>query len=204
MKLTKKSLIWIVIGWILLSLFNYYYMNFFFLAFELLGLTITLFVISIFQILRLIEERNKMTRLRIQKAVVFSSLFLLTFFHSFTNRIIEKVDWTVFESKRNKIVKQVKERKLSPNVGWNGWVCELPFEFPVVSNGGNDIGVYRNKTNETLTVTFWVFRNYFDSPSTQFVYTDDLIEIERIEKKIKNNPSENWKLNDNWYRTYGE
>jgi len=179
-------------------------MNFFFLAFELLVLIITLLVILIIQIFKLIKERNKITKLRIQKVIVFSTLFLLTFFHSFTNKIIEKVDWVIFENKRNEIVKQVKEEKLNPNVEWNGWVCELPFEFPIVSNGGNDIGIYRNKEQDKLTVTFWVFRNFFDSPSTQFIYTNDPNEIEQIEKKIKNNPEENWKIKENWYRTYGE
>ncbi len=202
--MTKITLIWIVVGWVLLTLFNYYYMNFFFLGFELLGLIITLFIITINQIFRLLEERKKVTKLRIQKVVIFSTLFLLTFFHSFTNRMIEKVDWIILESKRAEIVKQVEEGKLNPNVKWNGWVCELPFEFPVISNGGNDIGIYRNKENGKLTVTFWVFRNFFDLPSTHFIYTNDQNEIEQIEKKIKNRPNQNWKLKDNWYRTYGE
>ena len=114
------------------------------------------------------------------------------------------MDWLIFENKRTEIVKQVKDKELNPNVSWNGWVCELPFEFPVISNGGNDIGIYRNKENNRTTVTFWVFRNFFDSPSTYFVYTNDPEEKKRIEEKIKNKPRNNWKIKKNWYRTYGE
>ena len=51
-------------------------------------------------------------------------------------------------------MEQVKNKELNPNVSWNGWVCELPFEFPVVSNGGNDIGITRNEENNGTTVTF--------------------------------------------------
>jgi hypothetical protein len=56
---------------------------------------------------------------------------------------------------------QVKSKDLNPNVDWNGWVCELPFEFPVMTHGGNDIGIIRNEDKNTTTVTYWVFRNFF-------------------------------------------
>jgi len=53
-----------------------------------------------------------------------------------TNLVIEKVDWFILENKRNEIVERVKNKELNPNVSWNGWVGELPFESPIVSNGG--------------------------------------------------------------------
>lgn len=89
-------------------------------------------------------------------------------------------------------------------MSWNGWVCELPFEFPIVSNGGNDIGISGNTENNGTTVTFWVFRNFFDSPSTHFVYTNDPEEITRLDKKVTENPDDNWKIKENWYRKYGD
>jgi hypothetical protein len=49
-------------------------------------------------------------------------------------------------------------------------------------------------------VTFWIFRKFFKAPSTYFVYTDDPIEISKIEDIIKNNPEDNWKITNNWYR----
>ena len=128
----------------------------------------------------------------------------MTFYRDIPNWVIEKVDWLMFLNKRIEIVEQVKKDELRPNVDWNGWVCELPYEFPVVSNGGNDIGIFKNKTDSTLTVQFWIFRNFFDSPSTYFIYTEDKDDIERIEKKISNRPRDNWKIKDNWYRVYGD
>ncbi|MES2589291.1 MAG: hypothetical protein V4622_09940 [Bacteroidota bacterium] len=179
-------------------------MNFFFLAFEWLALVFTLFVVSFIQLIKLIKERKKLSKLRVQYLVVFLVIFLLTLFRSTTNKIIEKIDWQIFYNRRTEIVKKVIDQRLNPNVNWNNYVCELPYEFPIVSNGGNDIGIYRNKKNGKTTVCFWVYRNYFDSPSTHFVFTNDPIEIKTIEEKIKTNPTFNWKIEKNWYRTYGE
>lgn len=161
--MTKRTSILIVIGWVLLTLFNYYYVNFFILAFEWLGLVLTLFIMSIIQVIRLIKESNELSKNRIRKALVLTTLFILTFFKSFTNGIIERLDWYILESKREDIVNQVLINELNPNVSWNGWVCELPFEFPVVSNGGNDIGISRNTENGKTTVSFWVFRTFWSA-----------------------------------------
>lgn len=146
---------------------------------------------------------RKLTKLKIITAIVFLSLFFLTLFRSYTTGIIERADLFILENKRSKIVEQVKNGELKPNVNHNGWVCELPFEFPVVSNGGNDIGIYQNKDSSTITVQFWIFRNFFESPSTYLIYTDNPKEIERIENKIKTHPDTNRKIKNNWYRTYG-
>jgi len=179
-------------------------MNFFFLGFFWMGLILILFILAIIQAVKTIKERKKLTKLRVAKLVAFSLLLLLTIYRHSTNLAIEKVDWIVLENKRAKIVEQVKSKELNPNVSWNGWVCELPFEFPIVSNGGNDIGIFRNKEYDGTTVTFWVFRNFFDSPSTHFVFTDDPKEIKRLEKKIAERPDDNWKIKENWYRKYGD
>jgi predicted membrane protein len=203
--MTKKGLIWIVIVWVVLTLVNYYYMPFFFLIFVWLGLCFSLLIVAIYQLIKLIIEIKHLNTLRISKFFIFITLFLLTLYSSITtNLIIEKVDWYVLESKRIEIVNKVKGKELNPNVSWNKWVCELPFEFPVVSNGGNDIGIFRNQESNVTTVSFWVFRNFFESPSTNFVFTDDPDRIKRIEEKIKSNPRDNWKIKDNWYRTYGD
>lgn len=178
-------------------------MNFFFLAFIWLGLTLTLLILTIIQLVKTIKERKTLPKLRVVKLVTFSLLFLLSLYQHKTNLVIEKIDWFILENKRNEIVEQVKNKELNPNVSWNSWVCELSFEFPVVSNGGNDIGIFRNKKNNGTTVTFWVFRNFFDSPSKHFVYTDDPEEIERLDKKVTERPDDNWKIKDNWYREYG-
>ena len=187
----------------MLMLINYYYVNFFILAFEWLGLCLIFIVLSIIQIIKLIKERNNLSSVRIQKTVVFTTLFVLTFFRV-SDKLIEKVDWLIFFNRRQQIVEQVANRQLNPNVSWNGWVCELPYRFPIVSNGGNQIGIYRDTTKGTVAITFWIFRNFFESPSTQFVYTNDSEEIKWIEDKIRRSPSDNWKLRENWYRTTGD
>jgi len=187
-----------------LALVNYYYINFFILAFVCLGLTLLLFILTLIQLVKTIRERKTLTKLRIAKLVTFCLLFILTLYRHSTNLVIEKVDWMILENKRNEIVEQVKTKELNHNVSWNGWVCELPFEFPVVSNGGNDIGISRNKENNGTTVTFWIFRNFFDLPSTYFVYTDDPEEIKRLDKKVAEQPDANWKIKENWYRKYGD
>jgi len=179
-------------------------MPFFFLPFIWLGVSLTLLIISISQFIKLIKERKSITRLRLTKTLVFTGLFLLTFFRSIPDLIIEKADWFLLYNKRTDIVRQVIDKELNPNVSWNGWVCELPFEFPVVSNGGNDIGIFRSKENGQTTVQFWVFRNFFDSPSIYFVYTDNPVVVKRIEQKITQNPKENWKIANNWYRIFGD
>ncbi len=76
----------------------------------------------------------------------------------------------------------------------------MPFEFPILSNGGNEISIYRNKQTNKLTVTFWVIRSIMIAPSTSFIYTNDTKEIEQLDNEIKNHPKNNWKIEDNWYR----
>lgn len=198
----RKVLLWIVFSWVILTLINYYYMNFFFLAFELLGLISFLLIVSFIQIVKLLKERNNITQLRIQGVIVLLTLLILTIFRYETDLFIEKIDWWMLKNKRSEIVEQVKNNQLRHNVSWNGIICELPFEFPVVSNGGNDIAIY--KSNNKFTVEFYIFRNFFDSPSTQFVYTEDPDVVKTIAGKIKDKPYYNWKISENWYRTYGE
>jgi len=197
-------LIWIIVIWVLLTLFNYFYMPYFLLAFLWIGLIISLLVVLAIQIVKLIKERRNVQSLLVQKVVVFTILFLLTYNLSFTNSIIEKADWKLFYNKRIEVVKMVKSGQLKPNVSWNNVVCELPYEFPVISNGGNDIVIGKNVANGSTTVKFWIFRNFFDSPSSYFIYTEDSARIKYIESKIEQHPNLNWKLKDKWYRTYGE
>jgi len=199
-----RTLIWIVVIWGTLTLVNYYFVPYFIVALEWLAMSLGLLIWTILQIVKTIKERKNLSKQRIISALTISILFLLTFYRQPVNGLIEKADWYVFYSKRSSVVDVVKEGKLTPNVSWNNWVCELPYEFPVISNGGNDIGISRNDSTGKVTVTFWVFRNFFSAPSTHFVYTDDQDEINEIENLIKNNPEDNWKIAENWYRTFHE
>ena len=158
---------------------------------------------TIIQIVKLIRERKNLAKFRILKVVVFVLLFFLTFQRQIPNGIIEKTDWNILKNKRAEIVEQIKRNEIKGKGTSGNGIFELPFEFPVVSNGGNDVWVFKNKENESVTIQFWVFRNFFDSPSTYFVYSNDKKRISDLEQKIKENPENNWKLDENWYRIYG-
>ena len=199
-----KTLLWITVIWVLLTLVNYYFVPYFIVTLEWLILSLGLLIWTLIQIGKVIRERKNLSRQRLFTVLIISILFLLTFYRVPVNRLIEKADWHIFYSKRCDVVKSVKEGKLTPNVSWNNWVCELPFEFPVISNGGNDIGIRKNDSTGKVTVTFWVYRNFFSAPSTHFIYTDDLGEMEALNNLVKNNPEDNWRVSENWYRTLHE
>ena len=200
--ITKGKLMAIVVAWCLLTLFNYYYVNFFFLAFEWLALCGILLCLSIVHLIWLVKERKNTSLLRVEKVVVFSALFFLTF-TKLPNKVIEKADWVIFLNKRTEIVEKVKKKELNANTPFNGLLCRLPFSFPLISNGGNNILINRYEDG-TITVTFWIFANYFDSPSTQFIYSNNAEDIICIGKMIKSDPGENWKINNNWFRAKGD
>ena len=203
-QLSKRTLIWIIIIWVLLTLINYYFVPYFIVAFEWLGMSLGLFIWTIIQVVKTVKERKSLTKQRLFALLTISVLFALTFYRQPVSRLIENIDWYVFYSKRLEVVDYVKQGKLAPNVSWNNWVCELPYELPVISNGGNDIGISKNDNTGKVTVTFWVFRNFFSAPSTHFVYTDDPEEMETLNSMVKNNPEDNWKININWFRTFHE
>jgi hypothetical protein len=202
--MNKKVLIYLVVGWVVLTIIEYYFVPYFIVTLLWVVLSFGLLMAAIIQIIKLIKERQSPTRLRVLKVVVFTALFYLTFNHSIINRLIEKVDWLLLYDRRTDIIEKVKQKELNPNVSWNSWICELPYELPVVSNGGNDIGIARNSDDDGLTVTFWVYRNFFSAPSTCFVYTTDLEQMQVLDELITHDPSNNWKIEDHWYRTFRE
>lgn len=201
--MTNKTLIWIVITWLVLAVVNYYFVPYFIVVLEWILLLFIFACWFIIEIVEIIWKRNKRARSRFAPAATILMLLILTYLRP-QNRIIEKIDWYIFYNKRNEIIRQVKNDELKPNVSWNGWICELPYELPVISNGGNDIGISKNDSTGNVTVTFWIFRNFFSAPSTHFVYTDDPGQIEWIDELIKQNPGDNWKIEENWYRTFHE
>lgn len=186
-------------------LINYYWTLYFILPFIWLINVAVLLIIFIIQFSKLIKERKNISNKRIMNVTITFLLLFLTFyrFYEIPNIIIEKMDWIVLKNKRISIVEKVKLGQLKPNVKWNNGICELPFEFPVVSNGGNDIWIFTNKNTDQKTIKFFIFRNFFDSPSTFLIYSNDNDKIKYYEQKIKNNPRNNWKIEDNWYRIVG-
>ena len=144
-------------------------------------------IVTIIQIIKLISERKNLTKFRILKVIVFALLFVLTFQRNIPNGIIEKTDWVILKNKRTEIVEQIKRNEIKGKGTSGNGIFELPFEFPILSNAGNDVWVFKNKENNSVTIQFWVFRNFFDSPSTLFVYSDDKERIADLEQKVKEN-----------------
>lgn len=199
-----KTLITVIIFWVLWKLYEHYEVSYFLVPFLWLGLSFLLLIVVVIQLVKLIKERKSITRLRIIKLLTFSLLLYLNLYRWTFDKLIEKVDWYFLYNKRSEIVNQVKNDKLKSNVSWNDWICELPFEYPIVSHGGNDIGISKNNNDNSLTVTFFVYRNFFSAPSTKFIYSTNKEDISYYEEQISKNPNDNWKIEDNWYRILSE
>ena len=169
---------------------------------------IFLFIVLIIRNLIVIIQRRNIPLIlnqRMLKLTIVIILFGLTFYglNYIPQLIIEKTDWFVLYNARKNIIDEVKKNKLKPNVYYNGFMCELPYEFPIVSNGGNDIAIHYNDEKQ-CTIEFYVFRNFFEAPSTKIVYSENPENINYYEEKIKHDPDNNWKIEKNWYRIYGD
>src|SRR5690554_251160 len=192
----------LAIIWLSIQILIFYLVPYF--VIPLLWFLIILFLfILIFLVFK--NSRNLQFTERIIKFGFVFILFISTFFrfNYLPQRIIEKVDWLVLYNQRIKVIKKVKNNELKPNVSWNGFICELPFEFPIVSNGGNDIGIFYNEEKQ-YTVEFYVLRNFSEAPSIKIIYSENPDNIQYFESKIREDSNNNWKIKDNWYRIYGE
>jgi len=194
-------LIIIAVLWIFLKIFEYYLVMPLFLipAFWLFGFFVLFLIIFIYQIIRLIVERKNLKKIRIIKTLFWGLVFYFTVNFKHGARIIEKADWHILYRKRMEIVEQVKNKELNPNVDWNDYLCELPFEFPIVSKDGNDVIIRINDRTQTTTVEFFVNRGMLSS-STCFIYTNDDENIRKYNSLIRKDSKSNWKIKENWYR----
>lgn len=194
----------LIIAWIILTLVNFYFVPYFLLALEWLLVILVSIILAILWVIKAGKVETIVPKQQTIFYIVTTILIIFTIYPHPINKIIEKIDWHIFYSKRNEIVQMVKNNELNPNVSWNNVLCELPFEFPVISNGGNDILIERVYNTNNVTVTFWIFRNFFSAPSTRIVFTNDITEIRRINNLIEKDPANNWVIEENWYRTFGE
>jgi len=199
--MTKKTAILVII-WLVFTFADYFYLPYFLQPFSWLLVCVTLLILAVRQIIKLIKERKNIKTNRIINLLVTSILLVLTFynFNKIPNSIIEKIDWNISYNKRNQIVKEVLTGKLKPNTKTNNSICKLSFDFPIISNGGNDIWIHQNKKEGTKTIKFWISRGFFESPQTYFIFTNDKETKKQYEKQIKLKPEHNWKLEKNWYR----
>lgn len=111
---------------------------------------------------------------------------------------IEKLDWKLRLTERNRIVELIKAGKLCPYD--NNSICKLPgFIFPPISVGGNEITIVKGNA-ATVTIEFFIDRGLLDNYSA-FVYTNNTEDVLGIERMIKERHSPKFiKLQKNWYR----
>lgn len=182
-----KKIVILIIIWLVFAFADYFYLPYFVQPFSWLLVCITLLILLIKQIIKVVKERKNLQTNRILNFSITLTLFLLTFynFNKIPNLIIEKIDWNISYNKRTQIVKDVLSEKLKPNTKMNNGICRLSFDFPIVSNGGNDIWIYGDKSGKTKTVKFWISRGFFESPQIYFIYTNDNIMKENYNNLIK-------------------
>lgn len=197
-----KKIVILAVLWLFFAVADYFYLPYFVQPFSWLSVCIILLILLIRQIIKTIKERKNLKTNRIINLSITLILFFLTFynFNKIPNSIIEKVDWTISYNKRQQIVKEALTDQLKPNTEMNNGICKLSFDFPIISNGGNDIWIYENKTENTMTIKFWISRGFFDSPQTYFIFTNDDKTKKQYQEQIIKRPEYNWKLEENWYR----
>lgn len=195
-----SNLIGVAVLWIIFSIFVHYNLYLSVFAFLIsiplwFGASLTFLIITIYQFVKLIRERKKLEKIQIIKFLFYGLFSILTFFLPVLSlTVFNELEWHLLYRKRMEIVEQVRNKELNPNVRWNNIRCELPFDFPIVSKGGNDILIYRNDSTQTITVQFYVSLGFLDDPSTFYTYTDD-------ENVIKHFDSTATKIKENWYET---
>ena len=201
----KKFFFCSIAFWITFSVFEYYFLTsslWFFWGFTRLGISILLLVYIGIQIIRIIRFRKCIKKIWI---INLSILFLLLFFNiniNPLNKLVENIDWKILYSSRKSIVEKVIREEINPNVEWNNVTSRLSFRFPIVSVGGNNIWIDRHE-DDTVSVFFYIVNGFFEWPITVFAFSNNNLVIENIEKHIKNDPQNNWKIKENWYRLFG-
>jgi len=192
----------LILLWLLYNFTEYYYLPYIVKPFSWLLVCITLLILLFKQVNKVTKEWKNLKKNRLLNLSLTLFLFFLTFFNfnKIPHSIIEKIDWTFSFNERLQIVKEVLTEKLKPETERNNGICKLPFDFPLISNGGNEIWIYENKIESTKTIKFWISRGFFESPQTYFIFTNDNDVIKHYEEKIIAEPEYNWKLEENWYR----
>lgn len=202
----KYSLIIIILIWIIIQILMFYELPYFAVPFVWLIVCIVLFIICIRNLVLTIKNKKNLNfKPRIIKLTISLFLFFFTIyqFNHLPQLIIGKIDWTLLKNKRIEIIEDVKSGKLQPNRNHNSVSCKLPFECPKVSHGGNEISIIQNPQNQ-FTIKFYIFRNFFEAPSSYLIYSEIQEDIDYYEKLIDENPARNWKVKKNWYRVMYE
>lgn len=179
----------------------FYYYTYGLLAFFIVipylvfGLGLTVWLLTI------VWKNKKSEISRFQKLGVILIISIGSFSLFFGSAIIEKLDWQLRRNSREEIIELIKADKLKPNVSHNNMIYTLDsWSIPPISNGGNEIVIYKTDDNK-LRVEFFINRGFLDHYSA-FVYTNDKEEIQKLEELtiLNEGVHVNKKLDENWYR----
>lgn len=191
------SIIALTIFWIMLHIFSHYVLIWFFKPFVWLGINLILLIYIIIRLTKIFYEksyfRREWIKLGVSIVLLVSNIFFIPY------KVIEKVDWIVLESERERVVEDVLSEKLRPNVSHNQELCELGKDYKTVSNGGNEIIILK-KEEGSYTIKFWIDRGFFENPQPFFIFTNNSDMQEKLEQRIIQSPDDNWKIKENWYR----
>jgi hypothetical protein len=172
--------------------FYTYGMGFVFLAipYSVLGLGFT--IVAFQQVIKLNEEGKSWKMLFVM--AVLSPIIAIGFF--FID--MESIDWVWQLSKREQIIADIKSGKIPTTEKHNKVKLHT---FPPLSNGGNEIMIYKYPDN-TFDITFFVDRGFLDH-WLEYRYTNNIEQQQLIEKRIaEGKPNLYRKLKDEWYRLY--
>jgi len=156
------------------------------------GLTIWLLVVMI----KKSDQIKRTPKIILGLTFLIGSLTLV-----FGESLIEKLDWSLRKKEREEIIELIKEGKIQPNGEYNNGIAKLTnWNFPPISNGGNEILIYQSSEG-FLTVKFFINRGFLDHYSA-FEYSEDKDEIKEIEERIAYSSGlhNNKKIDKNWYR----
>ena len=193
-------LVFVITGWILLKLIEYYYLDWiFWLPFWGI-IIVSLFVMIIVNIAK--SNFNKNNKIGIIKLIVLIILLLFSFFSTHTRNIIGKIDWLIHSSIRENIVEKILNEEINLNIIYNNrYSYKLQYKIPYISHRGNEIVILKN--DDKIIIIFYIFRELSIRSSEYFVYTNNIIVFNEFEELIKDDPLSNWKIKENWYKIGG-
>ena len=162
----------IFISWILLQLLIFYEIWDFVAQFILFFVAFLFFLLLIRNGVKLFQSRKRFDfKKRIFKFLFALTILFLTILDFIPQNLIERLDWTLLYNKRMEIVEDIKKDKINLENDKDFYLYNVPFEYPVVSNGGNKI-VVRKDIEKKYTIEFFISKFSFFSPDSKYIYTE--------------------------------
>lgn len=195
--LTKFILVLVIIQTPLI----YYYTSglaFFFLVLLIIIIEIIIFIWLFASII--VDDAGITTKFHKRGLLIAVLIFLFSVIYS--EKVIEYLDWHLRRNSREEIIELIKNNKLKSHFKYSNGIIKLDrWNFPPISNGGNEISLSYNDKNE-ITVLFFINRGFLDHYSA-FVYSNNPLELKHLNEHInfkKSDKSLNYKIDNNWFR----